>query len=82
MSSIDFNTSQIWMFFGKIYCVASFETIFWNNSLELPGFGISNSLLCVLEESRELTALVRWVGLRSIGIQECKKNLPYFFFLF
>ena len=52
-----------------------------NNSLELPGFALSNSLLYVLEESRELRALVSWVGFRSTGIQNCnKKNCHHFFF--
>ena len=54
-----------------------------NNSLELPGFTLSNSPLYVLEESRELRALVSWVGFRSTGIQNCnKKNCHHFFFFF
>ena len=54
-----------------------------NNSLELPGFALCNSLLYVLEESRELRALVSWVGFRSTDIQNCnKKNCHHFFFNF
>ena len=54
-----------------------------NNSLELPGFTLSNSPLYVLEESRELRALVSWVGFRSTDIQNCNnKKLPPFFFFF
>ena len=54
-----------------------------NNSLELPGFALSNSLLYVLKESRELRALVSWVGFRSTDIQNCNnKKLPPFFFFF
>ena len=29
ISSIDFQVSKILILFGNIYCVASFETIFW-----------------------------------------------------
>ena len=29
ISSIDFQASEIWMFFGKINCYTSFETTFW-----------------------------------------------------
>ena len=32
-----------------------------NNSLELPGFGFSISLLNFLEESRELSTLISWI---------------------
>ena len=62
MSSIDFQASEILTNFGNIYCVSSSETIFGRyNSLELPGLGLYNSLLYVLEESKELRALISWV---------------------
>ena len=53
-----------------------------DNSLELPGFALSNSLLYVLKESRELTALVSWVGFRSTDIQNFNKKNCHFFFHF
>ena len=60
MSSIDFQASKIWMLFVKNRCfLKPFSGR--NNSLELPGFGISNSLLYVLEESIELRTLISWV---------------------
>ena len=48
-----------------------------NNSPELPVFGLANSLLYVLEESRQLEALVSWVSFRSIGFEKCKKKFPF-----
>ena len=53
-----------------------------NNSLEPPVFWFSNSLPYVLEESRELRALIRW-ALGVTDIQKCKEiQLTIFFFFF
>ena len=50
------------------YVEGHFETI-----------GLANSLLYVLEESRELKALVCWVIFSSIGFEKCKKKFPFLF---
>ena len=57
-----FQASTLWMFFGKLI-TEHFLKLFsgGNNSLNPPVFGFSNSLPHVLEESKELTALIRWV---------------------
>ena len=45
------------VFFWKIYCGASFEIIFRNNSLKPFAFSFYDSLPYDLEESTELRAL-------------------------
>ena len=61
MSSIDFQASKISIFLGSNtvkQVLKPFSDRY--NSLELPGFRLYNSLLYVLEESRELRALISW----------------------
>ena len=63
MSLVGFQVSKIWNFFWKIYCVASFKIICHsrNNSLEPLAVGFPNSHPYVMEESRELRALISLV---------------------
>ena len=52
-----FQASKICIFFWKVYCGASFEIIFRNNSLKPFAFSFYDSLPYDLEESTELRAL-------------------------
>ena len=62
LSLVGFQASKICMFFRKFTAeqvLKSFLRI--NNSLKPPLFGFCDSLPIILEESRELRALIRWV---------------------
>ena len=60
---VSFQASKIWMFFKKIYCVASWKLFSGrNNSLEPSGFGFSKSLSYDLEISREPWLVGFWVS--------------------
>ena len=63
MSLFGFQTSKICnFFFGKFTAVQVLKSFLGrNNSLKPPFFGFCDNLTIILEESRELRALIRWV---------------------
>ena len=62
MSLVGFQVSKIWTFFGT-FTVLQVLKLFAsrNNSLEPLAVEFSNSHPYVMEESRELRALISWV---------------------
>ena len=81
MSLVGFQASKIWMFFGKFYVELLKSFSDRNNSLK-PVFGFCDSFPFDMEESVELRALISWVLIEFMGIQNCKKFLPTIFLCF
>ena len=76
---VGFQASKIWIFFKKIYCVASWKLFSGrNNSLEPSGFGFSKSLSYDLEISREPWLVGFWVS-RCWKMQNTSANKVFLY---
>ena len=71
MSSVGFQASKIWMFFGYFTAELVWKSFpVRDNFLEPPVFLFYNSLLNALEESRDFGILISWV-LGTVNVQKC-----------